>query len=80
MIELHECPIFFTVIFISDIQNTVKCSFFSWFTDSQHNNDLDEIQDEVNSAQAYYWMGLGFINISSSYNKYIFMCFVPCLL
>lgn len=21
-------------------------SFFSWFTDSQHNNDLDEIQDE----------------------------------
>lgn len=27
-------------------RNHAEESFFSWFTDSQHNNDLDEIQDE----------------------------------
>lgn len=42
-----------TVTLSSYINYTVKCSFFSWFNDSQHSGDLEEIQDEVNSVQAY---------------------------
>lgn len=26
-----------------------KCSFFSWFTETQQKDDIDEIQDEVRS-------------------------------
>lgn len=42
----------FPLALVSYFNYTVKCSFFSWFNDSQHNGDMDEIQDEVKSPSS----------------------------